>query len=291
MPYNPNEAPDREPLKFKNYVRGSVNEIITIQEAVERGRYREVPEGVDPNEPYLDLQYLALDAEYEDDGGQYFVKSGGRLFTRKRDDSGKYRMADKTQRPAQIAAAFRGLGIDQFPGDPKGKFDAWCAANLEQTDPCFSGIGVNADYDASKIIGNCFIVEKPPRNRENDKDPANFAAPLPTAVLGPDYAYTGEIRKVRRFTGEVNEDGAAAPAAASVIKLEDNDDVRATVLGAIADQPVAGLEGVVAKAGINPSITFGGESVLGLAISGKLVPALAAAGYVTVDDDVVKLVS
>ena len=40
MGYNPNEAPEREPLVFKNHVRCVVDDIITVQEAVTRGRMR-----------------------------------------------------------------------------------------------------------------------------------------------------------------------------------------------------------------------------------------------------------
>ena len=279
MPYNPNDAPERAPLTFKNHVRCVVDEVITVAEAVTRGRMRQLPEGLDPEQPYWDIQYIALDAK-QADGGAVNVSSGCRLFSRRQD--GTYHMADKNQRPAKISRAFAGLGITAFPGDPGGRFDSWCAAHGVDT------IGENPSFDTTKIVNNHFIVEKPPRNRENDRDPVNFAAPLPTAVLGPDYIFTGDVR-ILPPASQVNEEGQQAPSQANFRDIMKDELAQASVLKAIEGKPIQALDEALMAAGISHNIQIEGESVMASAVSGRLAGQLEGVGLVTIRDGVITL--
>jgi len=279
MPYNPNDAPEREPLTFKNHVRCVVDEIITVAEAVTRGRMRQLPEGLDPDQPYWDIQYIALDAK-QADGGAVNVSSGCRLFSKRQD--GTYHMADKNQRPAKISKAFAGLGITAFPGDSSGRFDSWCVAHGVDT------IGDNPGFDATKIVNNHFIVEKPPRNRENDRDPVNFAAPLPTAVLGTDYIFTGDVR-ILPPASQVNEEGQQAPSPANFRDIMQDEEAQASVLKAIEGKPMQALDEALMAAGISHNIQIGGESVMASAVSGKLAARLEGEGLVTIINGIVSL--
>ena len=114
-------ANDPIPRKYKNVVKCIADEIITMSEAVGRGRYRSLPDGVGENEPYWDLCFETLDAKRVD-GTPLSLATGGRLFTKE----GKKQ--DNTQRPYRLSVAFAGLPdrISIFPGDPDGKFDSFC---------------------------------------------------------------------------------------------------------------------------------------------------------------------
>ena len=287
MGYDPNSAPEREPLTFKNHARCVVDEIITVAEAVDKGLMRELYKA-SPDEPYWSVQYVALDAR-QADGGTVDVRSGGRLFM-KNNETGLYRMMDKTQRPSKISKAFAGLGIVVFPGDPDGKFDAWCRANVDPKDSCHDGIGVSTGFDAAKVIANCFIVEKPPRNRDNDRDPANFAAPLPTAVLGSDYVFTGEVR-ILPPQSQANEEGQQAPSQANFRDILSDSEAQASVLAAIEGKPLIALDEALMSAGISHNLQINGESVMASAVSGTLAARLENAGVVTLKDGVVALIS
>ncbi|KKL96738.1 hypothetical protein LCGC14_1841510, partial [marine sediment metagenome] len=95
MPYDPKQAGDPIPRKFKNVVRCTANEIITMLEAVALGRYRSLPDGIGEGEPYWDLCFETLDAK-RTDGTPLSRATGGRLFTKE----GKQQ--DNTQRPYRL---------------------------------------------------------------------------------------------------------------------------------------------------------------------------------------------
>lgn len=261
---------------FKNHVRCVVDEIITLEEARTRGLLfnDQFPQNSDPGEAYWDLRYEALDSR-QADGGKVDVRSGCRLFEKKQD--GTYKQADKYRRPKQISTAFAGLGINAFPGDPEGKFDSWCQSRGLDT------IGANPVFDATKIVGNCFVVEKPPRNRENDRDPVNFAAPLPTAVLGPNYTYTGDVRLIQARQDQANEAGQQAPSPANFKDILTDDEAKASVLAAIAGKPTGALDEALMTAGISHNFQVNGESVMAAAVSGTLAATLEKAGLISVN--------
>jgi hypothetical protein len=264
MGYDPNQAPAKEPRRFSNQARCVVNEIISLQDAVDQKVYRELPEGASGEEPYWNLQYEALDARLED-GTAIAIKSGAKLFTKE----GK--VQDNTQRPAQVAKAFAGLGISVFPGDPTGKFDRYCAS-IGKTP-----IGSNPSYDASKVVGNCFTLLSP-----LDK----FGAPIPTGALGSDFVFVGEVRTIKRKDAEVGEDGVAAPATANGpdILAPENTAMLAGVLAAIDGHGVGeDLFDVLRAAGIDNRLMIGGESLLAAAVAGSLAATLAEKGLVALD--------
>lgn len=268
MPYNPMAAPDREPLKFKNTVEGMVNRIISMQEAVNENVMQSLPDGEDPNAPYWDLRYKALDAVILPERTPSIVRSGSKLFTKE----GK--VQDNTQRPFQVAAAFAGLGINVFPGDPEGKFDAWCAGKGHEP------IGPNPGYNPDTFIGNKFIVEKPAADRNNPKDPARFAAPLPTAVLGRDFLYKGDVREIT--PSSENSGGNVPPTAIAFTDVLSDEGARKQVLAAIDGKPVDSLDDALLSASIPHTLQINGESIMGAAVNGTLATALGE--FVKVED-------
>src|SRR3989304_2422047 len=115
MPYDPNDAPKPEPRRFKNVLRYTVDEGVTVQKAHDKfGRSREIPESMDPEEPYWVLQAEAVDAKFED-GGKLQVDSSTALFSHLPD--GSVKMKDSNQRPSRIVKGFRGLGVNVFPAE------------------------------------------------------------------------------------------------------------------------------------------------------------------------------
>ena len=276
MPYNPMGAPSPEPRKFKNTVRCLANEIISLQEAVDRKVMQSLPEGEDANAPYWFLQYVAVDSRW-DDGSDYTISSSGKLFTK----DGK--VQDNRQRPFQVSRAFAGLGISAFPGDPAGKFDAWCTSHGHES------LGANPDYDASKVVNNHFIVEKPAPDRNNPNDPARFAAPLPIAALGPAFVFSGDVKIVTRNQSQVSADGSVAPTAINFRDIMSDEAARASVLQAIVGHKVEDLGDVLLAAGVSHNFQVNGESVVAAAMSGTLAGVLATAGHIMVVDDVVSL--
>jgi hypothetical protein len=268
MSYDPLQARDPEPRQFKNQVKCVVNEIVSLNDLVALGIYRILPEGAKGNEPYWNIRCIALDAKL-DDGSPIYVNLGGKLFTKE----GKPQ--DNKQRPTQVAKAFAAHGISVFPGDPTGKFDAFCASIGQPP------IGPNPSYDATKVVGNCFTLLSP--DREKDK----FGAPLPIAVLGPDFIYTGEVRTVTRKSSDIAEDGTVTPAVAAPgadVLAPESVASLATLLEAINGKPVDGTDffDLLRATNLPQTLMLDGQSLLGAAVSGALISTLAEKGLIDV---------
>ena len=269
MSYDPTQAGDPIPRKFKNVLRCIADEIITMAEAVSRGRYRQLPEGVGENEPYWDLAFETLDAK-RTDGTALTVVTAGRLFTKE----GKQQ--DNTQRPYRLAVAFAGMGVSIFPGDPEGKFDTFCASIG------VDAIGTNPTYDASKVLGRVFLVEM--ETMEIGRD-----MPLPITAEPEGYIYTGKVREVKpREDSGVNPDGSAAPASNNLVDIlkpgGEGGLVKVLTLldGQAAD---ADLFDLLRTGGLDNRTLIDGESVLGVAVNdGALSAKLQEAGHVTIED-------
>ena len=269
MSYDPTQAGDPIPRKFKNVLRCIADEIITMAEAVSRGRYRQLPEGVGENEPYWDLAFETLDAK-RTDGTALTVVTAGRLFTKE----GK--MQDNTQRPYRLAVAFAGMGVSIFPGDPEGKFNTFCASIS------VDAIGTNPTYDASKVLGRVFLVEM--ETMEIGRD-----MPLPIAAEPEGYIYTGKVREVKpREDSGVNPDGSAAPASNNLVDIvkPGGEEALKQVLGILAGQAEdADLFDLLRTGGLDNRTLIDGESVLGVAVNdGALSAKLQEAGHVTIED-------
>ncbi len=269
MAYDPIQAGDPIPRKFKNVLRCIANEIITMTEAVSRGRYRALPDGVGADEPYWDLCFETLDAKLPD-GSPLSVATAGRLYTKE----GK--MQDNTQRPYRLSVAFAGLGISLFPGDPEGKFDGFCESI--KVEP----FGTNPNFDASKIIGRVFVCEMEPMEIGRDM-------PLPITAEQEGYLYTGKVREVvRRDSSGVNPDGTAAPVSNTLVDIVKPGGEEAlkqvlTILDGMAAD--ADLFDLLRTGGLDNRTLIDGESVLGVAVNdGALAAKLQEAGYITIAD-------
>ena len=273
MGYDPTAAGDPIARKFKNVTRCVVNEVITVAEAVARGRWRSLPEGVPENGPYWDLCFETLDAK-RTDGTPLSIPTAGRLFTKE----GKRQ--DNTQRPYRLSTAFAGLGISLFPGDPEGKQDAFCASINEEP------IGANTSYDASKVVGRVFLCEMEPMEFGRDM-------PLPITAEPEGYLYTGKVREVVPKTDGVNADGAAAPASNTLVDIlaDGGEEGLKQVLDLINGQPAEGdgLFDLLQASGLASSLIISGESVIGAALtetegSSTLAKKLEEAGHITIAD-------
>ncbi len=269
MSYDPIQAGDPIPRKFKNVVKCIANEIITMAEAVSRGRYQTLPDGVGENEPYWDLCFETLDAK-RTDGTPLSLATAGRLYTKE----GK--MQDNTQRPYRLSVAFAGLQISLFPGDPEGKFDAFCASINQEP------FGVNPSYIGDAVVGRVFLVEMEKMEMGRDM-------PLPITAEPEGYLYTGKVREVApRADSAVNSDGAAAPASNDLadIAKPDGQDTLKQVLTLLDGQPAdADLFEVLRTGGIDNRTLFDGESLLGIAVNdGALVTKLEEGGHVSIAD-------
>ena len=269
MSYDPTQAGDPIPTKFKNVVKCIANEIITMAEAVSRGRYRSLPDGIAEGEAYWDLCFETLDAK-RTDGTPLSLATAGRLFTKE----GK--MHDNTQRPYRLSVAFAGLGISLFPGDPEGKLDGFCASINQEP------FGVNSNYDASKVVGRVFLVEM--EKMEIGRD-----MPMPITAEPEGYLYTGKVREVApRTDSGVNADGAAAPATNNHVDIltPDGADTLKQVLGLIDGQPVdADMFDLIKGGGVDSRAMIDGESVLGAAVNGDSLPKrLEKLGHITITD-------
>lgn len=269
MSYDPMTAGDPVEHKFKNVVKCVANDIITVAEAVARGRWQKTPEGVGENEPYWDLCFETLDAR-RTDGTPLTLATAGLLFNK----DGKKK--DNTQRPYRLSVAFAGLQISIFPADPEGKFDAFCASINQEP------IGANPNYDASKMVGRVFLVEM-------EKMEVGRDMPLPITAEPEGYLYTGKVREVApRADSGVNADGAAAPASNDAVDIAKpgGEDALKQVLGLIDGQPVdADLFEVIRGGGIDNTTLFDGESLLGVAVNdGALAKKLEEAGHITITD-------
>ena len=263
------QAKDPVPRKFKNVLKCIADEIVTMAEAVSRGRYRSLPDGVGEGEPYWDLAFETLDAR-RTDGTALTVVTAGRLFTKE----GK--MQDNTQRPYRLSVAFTGLGISIFPGDPEGKFDTFCASIG------VDAIGANPSFIPNAIIGRVFLVEMEPMEIGRDM-------PLPITAEPEDYIYTGKVREVKpREDSGMNPDGQAAPASNNLIDIlkPGGEGGLAQVLTLLDGQPVdADLFALLRTGGLDNRTLIDGESVLGVAVNdGALTSKLTEAGHVTIEE-------
>ncbi len=266
MSYDPTQAGDPIPRKFKNVLRCIADEIITMAEAVTRGRYRSLPDGVGEGEPYWDLAFEALDSKWSN-GDVVLRPTAGRLFTKE----GK--MQDNTQRPYRLSVAFAGLGISIFPGDPSGKFDSFCQGLGVDI------IGANPSFIPDAIIGRVFLVEMEPMEMGRDM-------PLPITAEPEGYVYTG---KVHTFAARGEGGGdAAAPASNNLVDITKvgGEEALQQVLALLNGQPGdADLFEVLRTGGIDNRTLFDGESLLGVAVNdGVLTTKLAEAGYLEIKD-------
>ncbi len=274
MGYDPTQAGDPIPRKFKNVLRCVNDDIITVAEAVSRKRWKDTPEGVGENEPYWDLAFEALDSKWSN-GDTVIRPTAGLLYNK----DGKRK--DNTQRPYRLSVAFAGLPdkIHIFPGDPEGKFNTWCAANCALEEDRRDGIGINPSFDASKVVGRVFIVEMEPMEMGRDM-------PLPLTAEPEGYVYTG---KVHTFAARGEGGGdAAAPASNNLVDITKvgGEEALQQVLGLLDGQPGdADLFEVLRTGGIDNRTLFDGESLLGVAINdGVLTAKLAEAGYLEIKD-------
>ena len=273
MGYDPTQAGDPIPRKFKNVLRCIADEIITMAEAVTRGRYRQLPEGVGENDPYWDLAFETLDAK-RTDGTALTVVTAGRLFNKQGERQ------DNTQRPYRLSVAFAGMSVSVFPGDPEGKFNAWCAANCAKEDDQRDGIGPNPSFDTSKVVGRVFLVEMEPMEVGRDM-------PLPITAEPEGYIYTGKVREVR--ARESSDDVAgAAPSSNNLVDITKpgGEEALKQVLGML-DGKAADEDffEVLRTGGLDNRTLIGGESVLGVAVhDGALTTKLQEAGHISIKD-------
>ena len=273
MGYDPTQAGDPIPRKFKNVMKCVANEIITMAEAVARGRYFQgLPEGVGENEPYWDFYFEAMDAKWLRDGSWLSWPAAGRLYTKE----GKRQ--DNTQRPYRVSMGFAGLTppISVFPGDPDGKHSAFCASINEEP------IGEDPSYDASKVVGRAFLCEL-------EKMEVGRDMPLPVIAFPEGYVFTDKVRELGSSTGgDVNADGAAAPASNTLIDVfaPDGEEVLKQILGALDGQPIdADMFDLLRAASVDSRATIDGESATGVAFEeGALVKKLTEHGDITVTD-------
>ena len=265
MSYDPTQAGDPIPRKFKNVLKCIANEIITMAKAVSRGRYRQLPEGVGENEPYWDLAFETLDAR-RTDGTALTVVTAGRLFTKE----GK--MQDNTQRPYRLSVAFAGMGVSVFPGDPEGKFNAFCAGIG------MDAIGTNPSFISDAVVGRVFLCEMEPMEIGRDM-------PLPITAEAEGYLYTGKVREVKpRESGD--DQAGAAPASNNLVDIAKpgGEEALNQVLGLLDGQMAdADLFDVLRTGGIDNRILFDGESLLGIAVNdGALTTKLQEAGNISI---------
>ena len=269
MGYDPNAAPDPTPREFKNVLKCVTNELITVAEAHERKRFRDMPEGADVTAPYWDLMYEALDARLMPDNILLPISGGTKLF----DKDGK--RLDNTQRPFRFSSAFNAFGISVFPGDPDGKFDAWCGSNGQDA------IGTNPSYDASKVVGRIFLCIM---KKAEDLGTVGKPLPIPLTAEPETFTFTGTVRNIQRKTdGETGADGTVQPAQVTTVDIRTDEAAREQVvqalIGASAD---ADLFDVLRAAGVPNSFMVDGQSALAVAANGGLVEALD--GAVTIVD-------
>ncbi|KKM77009.1 hypothetical protein LCGC14_1374320 [marine sediment metagenome] len=271
MSYDPTQASDPIPRKFKNVMRCTSNEVITMTEAVSRGRYfKGLPEGVSENEPYWDFFFEALDAKWLRDGTPLSWKAAGRLYTKE----GKRQ--DNTAKPALVSTAFAGLPerISVFPADPEGKFNAFCASVNDEP------LGANPNYDASKVLGRVFLCEIEVVAFGTDM-------PLPITAYPEDYLFTGKVRELGSSTGGDEQDGIA-PASNNLVDITKpgGEEALKQILGILDGQAAdADLFDLLRTGGLDNRTLIDGESVLGVAVNdGALTTKLTEAGHITIND-------
>lgn len=273
MGYDPTQAGDPIPRKFKNVMRCTVNEIITGAEAAARNRwFQGLPEGMGESEPYWDFYFEALDAKWLRDGSALSWKAAGRLYTKE----GKKQ--DNTAKPYRVSMGFAGLvpPVSVFPGDPEGKHNAYCASVNDEP------IGENPNYDASRILGRVFLCEIEVVEFGTDM-------PLPVVAYPEGYVFTDKVRELGSSTGgDVNADGAAAPATNTLVDVftADGAEVLKQILGALDGQTTdADMFDLLKAAGVDSRAMIDGESAIGVAFNeGALVAKLTEHGNITVTD-------
>ncbi|KKL50359.1 hypothetical protein LCGC14_2306280 [marine sediment metagenome] len=236
-----------------------------MPEAVARGRWKDTPEGVDDKEAYWDLCFEALDSRWAD-GSTVLRPTAGLLYNK----DGKRK--DNTQRPYRLAVAFAGLQISLFPGDPEGKFDAFCAGIG------VDAIGTNPSFDASKVVGRVFLVEMEPMEIGRDM-------PLPITAEPEGYIYTGKVREVKPREGGDDQAGAA-PASNNLVDITKpgGEEALKQILGILDGQAAdADLFDLLRTGGLDNRTLIDGESVLGVAVNdGALTTKLTEAGHVVI---------
>jgi hypothetical protein len=256
-------------------MRCVVNEIITMNEAVARGRYFQgLPDRVTGDEPYWDFYFEALDAKWARDDQPLSWKGAGKLF---KVDGNRQ---DNTQRPALVATGFSGKGLSVFPGDPEGKFNAWCAANAAKPDDRRDGLGTNPSYDASKVVGRAFDCEE----KELVRDNFTLKYLVPVVVHPEGYLFTGEVRVL----GSADSDGANPVTNINSmvdITRDGGEEELAKVLALISGKSVetADFLTILTAGGVDNRTLLDGESITGVALNdGALVQKLSDLGKIKV---------
>ena len=274
MGYDPTQAGDPIPRKFKNVMRCTSNEVITMTEALSRGRYFQgLPEGVSENEPFWDFFFEALDAKWLRDGTPLSWKAAGRLYTKE----GKRQ--DNTSKPYRVSTGFAGIPgnpISVFPGDPEGKFDGFCASVND--DP----MGPNPNYDASKILGRVFLCEI-------EKVDFGTDMPLPITAYEEGYIFTGKVRELGSSTGgDMTAEGTAAPASNTLVDImqPEGEEGLKQVLSILDGQAAdADMFDLLRTGGVDNRTLINGESVLGVAVNdGALTTKLMEGGHLIIKD-------
>ncbi len=263
MPYDPTAAPDPTQREFKNVLKCVVNEIITVGEAHERSRFRDMPASADVAAPYWDIHYEAQDARLMPDNIPLPVTGGQKLFT------AEGKRQDNNQRPFRYATVFNGLGVSVFPGDPEGKFDAWCVANGQEP------IGVNPSYDASKVVGRIFLCIM---RKAEDLGTIGKPLPMPLTAEPETFTFTGQVRNVQRKQTEAGADGTVQPAQVTTVDIKTDEAARNQVIQALVGAAEdADLFDVLRAAGVGNNLMVDGQSALAVAANGGLVEALDGA--------------
>lgn len=266
------DASDPIPRKFKNVMRCTVSEVITMSEAVDRGRYfKGLPDGVLESEPYWDFFFEALDARWLRDGTALSWKAAGRLFTKE----GK--KADNTAKPYRVSMAFAGLipPVSVFPGDPEGKFDAFCASINREA------IGLNPNFIPDAIIARVFLCEIETVDYGTDM-------PLPITAYPEGYIFTDKIRELGSSEGGPTTDSAPVTNTLIDVLSPGGEEGLAKLLGILNGQPTdTDLFDLLRAGGLDNRTLIGGESVLGVAVNdGVLIEKLQQSGHIkTLDGD------
>ena len=249
---NPLDAPDRRSFPKRNFARLVTNEIIDMP--LKLKEKSGIPAGTHVD--FWHIVYEALDAQWSD-GEALKVEFGSRVWqSRGKQQDGGYdksdsdQMMDKTQRPFVCAQAFAGLGIAAYPDSP--------------------------DYTGEEI-GECFIVE-------GVDFPTGRPAPMPIERLGKDFTFEGDVRTIQsRAEREQGNPGSVGVTVQTTVELTDagNESVAKQIIDAIGlvdpDDRGAVLRAIQT---LGTGKTLKGQSILGLAAGGKLVPALKEAGLI-----------
>lgn len=277
MPYDPTKAEEPVPLPRINTMRCIANEIITAKEALDRGRfYQKLPDRLPGDAPFWDFYFEALDARWARDDKPLSWNAASKLYK----VDGKKQ--DNSQRPYLVSMGFAGLNppISVFPGDPEGKFEAWCNDNTNDND-----IGSNPSYDASQVVGRVFDCEEKELERKNFK----LRYLIPRVVHPEGYLFTEEVRTL----GSADSDDAA-PATNNAVDIAKpgGEEELAKLLAAIDGKPVNGeFFDIIRAAGMDNTTLLNGESLTGAALdTNKFIETLQELGHVApIDGDRIAL--